>query len=83
MLTFGAMVATNSAKPGAIVFLVSAGLAAAGAGYGVIAVVKGTSAGLGASAALSSVALSVLNVGMTLLGLVSAFVSTMSFTRGR
>ena len=51
------MVATNSAKPGAIVFLVSAGLAAAGAGYGVIAVVKGTSAGLGASAALSSVAL--------------------------
>ena len=84
-LTFGAMVATNSAKPGALAFLVAAGVAAVGAGYGVVAVVKGAGAGLGlgASAALGSVALSALNVGMTLLGLVSAFISTMSFTRGR
>ena len=84
-LTFGAMVASNSAKPGALAFLVAAGVAAVGAGYGVVAVVKGAGAGLGlgASAALGSVALSALNVGMTLLGLVSAFISTMSFTRGR
>ncbi len=82
-LTFGAMVATNSAKPGALAFLVAAGVAAVGAGYRVVAVVKGAGAGLGASAALGSVALSALNVGMTLLGLVSAFISTMSFTRGR
>ena len=74
---------SNSVAPVTLGALLSALLAFAGAGYGVVAAVKGMSAAQGAAGIAGSVALGVINLGMTGLGALTALVSTMSFTRGR
>jgi hypothetical protein len=74
---------TNSGSPAALFFLGSAVLAALGAGYGLVALFKGVAVGAGNMAAAGALSLTLLNVAMSCLGALSAFLSTMSFTRGR
>lgn len=73
----------NSVAPVTFGALVSAVLAFVGAGYGVVAAVKGVSTAQGAAGIAGSVALGVFNLGMTGLGALTALLSTMTFTRGR
>ncbi|CAN5924188.1 hypothetical protein BH11MYX4_BH11MYX4_59440 [soil metagenome] len=82
-LSIGVLFLTNGARAGGLVFLVAAGLAAVGAGYGVAAVARGASAGVGAGGILTALGLTAVNLGMTGLGALAAFLSTMAFTRGR
>ena len=77
------MAVAKGPRVGALLFGVSAGIAALGAGYGAAAFVKGVSGGLGAGAALHAVLFGGLNVGMMLVGSVAAIFSTGAFTRGR
>lgn len=66
-----------------VVFLVAGALAAAGAAHGVVALLKGVSGSAGALAAFGSFGLGAANVFMALLGALTAYLSTMTFTRGR
>lgn len=63
--------------------LLAALLAFGGAGYSVAAVVKGAAAAQGALGIAGSVGVGLVNLFMTAVGLLTAFVSTMTFTRGR
>jgi hypothetical protein len=82
-LSVGICVLTTSGKPGAIFFLGSAILAAVGAGHAVVALFKGVGVGAGAGVAASALGLALVNLGMSGVGALAAFVSTLTFTRGR
>ncbi|MDB4935419.1 MAG: hypothetical protein JWP87_2391 [Labilithrix sp.] len=82
-LSFVAMMATSAAAPGTVVFLVATVLGMAGAGHSIAALVKGLAAGPGATGTASAVALTFGNLFMTGLGAFAAFLSTVTFTRGR
>ncbi|HSO35450.1 MAG TPA: hypothetical protein VLT33_23135, partial [Labilithrix sp.] len=61
-LSIGVLFLTNGARAGGLVFLVAAGLAAVGAGYGVAAVARGASAGVGAGGILTALGLTAVNL---------------------
>jgi hypothetical protein len=63
--------------------MVAAALAVAGAGHSIVALVKGIGVAAGPGAAAWSITLAGANLFMTFLGLVTAWLSTMTFTRGR
>lgn len=76
-------ITSGRGSPAALVLLVAAALGVAGAGHSIIALVKGVSAAAGPGAAAWSITLAGANLFMTLLGLLTAWLSTMTFTRGR
>lgn len=76
VLTMAAPVATLGG-------VVSAVLGLVGAGYSIAAVVTGAGASQGTAGMLASIGIGVGNLFMTGLGLLTAFLSTITFTRGR
>lgn len=82
-LSIAAMVVSQSAAPGTVLFLVSALVAFAGAGSSVAALTKGLAAAPGSKGLGVAAALIIGNVFMTGLGAFAALLSTLTFTRGR
>ena len=83
---FGLAIAVGmlgGARLTAPIVLAASALAAAGAGHAVIALVKGASASAGIGTAAWSLSLAAANLFMTLMGFFAAWLSTMTFTRGR
>ena len=68
---------------GAVVFVVSALIALAGAVWSLVALVRGIESRGPASGSATALALALLSVGMSCVGIVAAFLSTMTFSRGR
>jgi hypothetical protein len=85
VLSIGAMVVTDSHSIGALAFLLASLCGLVGAGFAVVAFVKGIGVGAGARSVgvLASLSLTFGNLFMVGLGMISALLSTMAFTRGR
>ena len=81
-ITIVVMIASTASSPGVPLFALSALLALAGAGFSVAALVIGGSAAGGTTIA-GTIALAGVNLGMTFIGMMAAWFSTMTFSRGR
>jgi len=82
-VSIGVAAALPRSSLAALPFLVVAGVAFTGAGYGATAFVKGLGAASGATGLLTAVTVTLANLFMMALGALSALLTTITFTRGR